>query len=155
MPYNKMVTQTYPEMNNMQYIFCSDFSWMGVLLSMYFQMCLPIWVKMGKNVQNKVLWTIFLTRHVKKSLVLKINTDNDNTTWAMSIHAFRKTNTVFPHIVSAETIIFWNWKSKGHNTKVQRSQYIKVRKIFKRGNYSRGEIIWGNTVVFWRTFQLA
>ena len=24
--------------------------------------------------------------------------------------------TVFPHIVSAETILFWIWKSKGHST---------------------------------------
>ena len=23
---------------------------------------------------------------------------------------------VFPHIVSAETILFWIWKSKGHST---------------------------------------
>ena len=54
--------------------------------------------------------------------------------------------TVFPHIVSAETILFWIWKSKGHSTKGQRSQYIKVRKLFKGGNYSRAETIWGNTV---------
>ena len=26
------------------------------------------------------------------------------------------TITVFPHIVSAETILFWIWKSKGHTT---------------------------------------
>ena len=25
-------------------------------------------------------------------------------------------DTVFPHIVSAETIVFWIWKSKGHST---------------------------------------
>ena len=25
-------------------------------------------------------------------------------------------DTVFPHIVSAETILFWIWKSKGHST---------------------------------------
>ena len=29
---------------------------------------------------------------------------------------------------------------------IQRSQYINVRKLFKGGNYSRAEIIWGNTV---------
>ena len=54
--------------------------------------------------------------------------------------------TVYPHIVSAETILFWIWKSKGHSTQGQRSQYINVRKLFKGGNYSRAETIWGNTV---------
>ena len=29
---------------------------------------------------------------------------------------------------------------------IQRSQYIKVRKLFKGANYSRAETIWGNTV---------
>ena len=52
--------------------------------------------------------------------------------------------TVFLHIVSAETILFW-------------SQYINVRKLFKGGNYSRAETIWGNTVnmkcsYVWNTF---
>ena len=42
--------------------------------------------------------------------------------------------TVFLHIVSAETILFW-------------SQYINVRKLFKGGNYSRAETIWGNTII--------
>ena len=32
------------------------------------------------------------------------------------------------------------------NLEIQRSQYIRVRKIFKGGNYSRAETIWGNTV---------
>ena len=27
-----------------------------------------------------------------------------------------KKDTVFPHIVSAETILFWAWNSKGHST---------------------------------------
>ena len=27
-----------------------------------------------------------------------------------------KVSTVFPHIVSAETILFWIWKFKGHST---------------------------------------
>ena len=27
-----------------------------------------------------------------------------------------KVGTVYPHIVSAETILFWIWKSKGHST---------------------------------------
>ena len=59
-----------------------------------------------------------------------------------------KMHTVFPHIVSAETILFWIWKSKGHSTYGQRSQYIEARKLFKGGNYSRAETIWGNTVVY-------
>ena len=29
-----------------------------------------------------------------------------------------------------------------------RSQYINVKKLFKGGNYSRAETIWGNTVIF-------
>ena len=41
-------------------------------------------------------------------------------------------NTVFPHIVSVETIFFLNFE-------IQRSHYIKVRKLFKGGNYSREE----------------
>ena len=45
-------------------------------------------------------------------------------------------NTVFPHIVSAETILFKI--SKGHIT-----DYINVRKLFQRGNYSREETIQG------------
>ena len=50
--------------------------------------------------------------------------------------------------ISAETILFWILKSKGHSTEGQRSQYkyIEVRKLFKGGNYSREETIWGNTV---------
>ena len=53
---------------------------------------------------------------------------------------------VFPHIVSAETILCWIQKSLGHITYDQRSQYIYMRKLFKGGNYSRAETIWGNTV---------
>ena len=56
----------------------------------------------------------------------------------------RKNITIFPHIFSTETILFC--KSKGHSTEGQRSQYIKVRKLFKGGNYSRAETIWGNTI---------
>ena len=33
-----------------------------------------------------------------------------------SCYDLRIQNTVFPHIVSAETIAFWIWKSKGHST---------------------------------------
>ena len=32
------------------------------------------------------------------------------------LNAQRFQFTVFPHIVSAETILFWIWKSKGHST---------------------------------------
>ena len=49
----------------------------------------------------------------------------------------RKYLTVFPHIVSAETILFWIWKSKGYSKQGQRSQYINVQKLFKGGNYMR------------------
>ena len=42
-------------------------------------------------------------------------------------------HTVFPHIVSAETILFVNFE-------IQRSQYINVRKLFKGGNYMYEEI---------------
>ena len=31
------------------------------------------------------------------------------------------------------------------NLDIQKSQYLKVRKLFKGGNYSRAETIWGNT----------
>ena len=49
--------------------------------------------------------------------------------------------TVFPRIVSAETILFLIW-----------SQYISAetiqgRKLFKGGNHSREETIRGNTVI--------
>ena len=39
-------------------------------------------------------------------------------------------NTVFPHIVSAETILFWIWKSKGHSTET-----IKGRKLYEEIRY--------------------
>ena len=42
---------------------------------------------------------------------------------------------------------FWILKSKGHSTQGQMSQYINVRKLFKGGNYSGAETIWGNTVL--------
>ena len=49
--------------------------------------------------------------------------------------------TIFPYLVSAETILFLIWKSKG-----QRSQYINVHKLFKGRKKSRAETIRGNTV---------
>ena len=36
------------------------------------------------------------------------------------------------------------------NLENQRSQYINVRKVFKGGNYSRVETIWGNMVTLWQ-----
>ena len=47
--------------------------------------------------------------------------------------------TVFPHVVSAETILFLLWP-------YVLWPLINVRKLFKGGNYSRAETIWGNTV---------
>ena len=41
------------------------------------------------------------------------------TTWATVEQALLNHEiliTVFPHMVSAETILFWIWKSKGHST---------------------------------------
>ena len=35
------------------------------------------------------------------------------------------------------------------NLEIQRSKYINLRKLFKAGNYSRAETIWGNTVFMW------
>ena len=50
-----------------------------------------------------------------------------------------KTNTVFPRIVSAETILFWIWPVL----------WTLVWKLFKGGNYLRAEIIRRNTVSKW------
>ena len=44
-------------------------------------------------------------------------------------------DTVFSHTISAETILFLIWKSKGYSTNGQRSQYINGQKLFKGGNY--------------------
>ena len=44
-------------------------------------------------------------------------------------------NTVFPRIVSAETILLWIW-AYVHKT----AETIQGRKLFNRGNYSREEI---------------
>ena len=41
-------------------------------------------------------------------------------------------NTVFPHIVSAETILSWIWNSKGHSTKEQR--YVRNKNKIKLSN---------------------
>ena len=53
-------------------------------------------------------------------------------------------HTVLPHIVSAETILFWLLPLMYCDLWLQ---YINVRKLFKGGNYSRAETIWGNTVL--------
>ena len=64
--------------------------------------------------------------------------------------------TVFPHIVSAETILFWIfpyvlWPLITVHKCVET---IQGRKLFKGGNYSRAETIWGNTVVSSLNFPL-
>jgi hypothetical protein len=41
---------------------------------------------------------------------------NDNSIVPKWKFIFSQQNTVFPHIVSAETILFWIWKSKSHST---------------------------------------
>ena len=64
--------------------------------------------------------------------------------WPQSQNVITLSNssTVFPRIVSAETILFWIWLMYCDLW----LQYIKVRKLFKGGNYSREETIRGNTV---------
>ena len=50
------------------------------------------------------------------------------------------TYTVFPHIVSAETILFWIWKSKYIRPKVtvhKGAETTQGRKLFRGGNYMR------------------
>ena len=44
-------------------------------------------------------------------------------------------------------LIQFPWKIFFLNLEIQRSHYIKVRKLFKGGNYSRAETIRGNTVL--------
>ena len=57
--------------------------------------------------------------------------------WAIS--AFRFANTVFPHIVSAETILFWLWAYVLWPliTVHKCAETIQGRKVFKGGNYMR------------------
>ena len=55
--------------------------------------------------------------------------------------------TIFPWIVFTETIFYWIWPYVLHDLWWQ---YIKVRQLFKGGNYSRAESIHGNTVIFFR-----
>ena len=43
----------------------------------------------------------------------------------------QKIITVFPRIVSAETILFWNFQCGNYS----REETIKGRKVFKGGNY--------------------
>ena len=40
------------------------------------------------------------------------------------------------------------------NLEIQRSQYIKMQKLFKGGNYSRAETIWRNTVLKFFAYNL-
>ena len=57
--------------------------------------------------------------------------------WAIS--AFRFANTVFPHIVSAETILFWLWAYVLWPLIIVHkcAETIHGRKLFKDGNYMR------------------
>ena len=45
----------------------------------------------------------------------------------------KKTYTVFPHIVSTDTILFWIWKSKGHSTYIKPK--IAVHKSKDHSNF--------------------
>ena len=62
--------------------------------------------------------------------------------WAIS--AFRFANTVFPHIVSAETILFWLWAYVLWPliTVHKCAETIQGRKLLKGGNYMRKYGIW-------------
>ena len=59
------------------------------------------------------------------------------------------TCTVFPHIVSAETILFWIWKSKGHNTWIcgnySREETIQGRKLYEEIRYAIK--LWETTII--------
>ena len=71
----------------------------------------------GSNVAKKVLLAISL-HHYKgvwdgfEGFLLKEANDGV----ASRNYNALSLNTVFPHIVSAETILFWIWKFKGHTT---------------------------------------
>ena len=69
---------------------------------------------------------------------------------------FIKENTVFPHIVSAETILFWLWPYVLWPlvTVHKCAETIQGRKLFKGGNYMRK---YGTYIIRfdkWITFQL-
>ena len=87
--------------------------------------------------------------------------------WAIS--AFRFANTVFPHIVSAETILFWLWAYVLWPliTVHKYAETIQGRKLFKGGNYMRkygnrkcfrfvqvATFIWKDTIANVRGFNL-
>ena len=57
--------------------------------------------------------------------------------------------TVFPHIVSAETILFWLWPYVLWPliTVHKCAETIQGRKLFKDGSYSRVETIRGNMMI--------
>ena len=93
---------------------------------------------------------------------------NENSThiWRLFIHIIdgaakfdtESWHTQRPHLADFWNLLIWTyfvngWKSNSFrgnysflDLEIQRSQYINVRKLFKGGNYSRVETIWGNTV---------
>ena len=70
-------------------------------------------------------------------------------------------DTVFPRIVSAETILFWKLKCGNYSReetiqgrKLLINRRFKVRQLFKGDNYSREETIRGNKVGILFLFQV-
>ena len=64
--------------------------------------------------------------------------------------------TVFRHIVSAETIPFWNLEIVANSNSCRDISFyylikwfFAAQKLFKEGNYLRAETIWGNTVPYY------
>ena len=62
---------------------------------------------------HKVLWK---QTKDKPALYNPWISGDNATSCNSSKKATHKLTTVFPHIVSEETILFWIWKSKGHST---------------------------------------
>ena len=56
-------------------------------------------------------------------------------------------NTIFSHIVSAETILFWTWKSKGHSASGPKSQYKCAETI--QGRKLQGRKLQGRKYGMW------
>ena len=62
--------------------------------------------------------------------------------------------TVFPDIVSAETILFLIWKLQKIQIAVANFIFLPNKLNFYWGNYSRVETVWGNTVYEWQAKQV-
>ena len=101
-----------------------------------------IWYPCQQNIQG---WftdyfcegTLLQMNTLLNQIILRFNLFSFAIVFSLSKYTFG--NIVFPHIVSAETILFWIWS-------YVLWPYINVRKLFKGGNYSRAETIWGKTV---------